>query len=115
MTTYKIPKHPCFKDFGIFKTINGTYISPGWIKVEPNTTRANVSFSDEVLSYTKKEVSVRQDVPKKDQLIKVLSSNGKTEYYVKFQHGSWSCNCPAATFRKGNCKHIKLIQINNKL
>jgi len=110
MAKYKIPRDPVFKTFGIFSTINGTYICPGWIPVDPGTTREDVEFSDDII-YIKKEVALEV---KAELLIdlefKVPSSNGKSEYLVKFIGGDWYCNCPASTFRRGHCKHIKELE-----
>lgn len=109
MAKYKIPHHPVFRDFAIVKTINGTFICPGWIPVDADTTRDDVEFTETVNIVKNEDVL---ETPKIDQLkeFKVPSSNGKSEYLVKFQHGVWSCTCPASTFRRGNCKHIKEIE-----
>jgi hypothetical protein len=34
------------------------------------------------------------------------SANDGTFYHVKAQHGKLVCNCPDATYRHRNCKHI---------
>jgi hypothetical protein len=114
MAKYKIPRDPVFKTFGIFNTLSGTYICPGWIQVDPGTTREDVEYTDDII-YKEKQIAL--EVTSKSQIdleFKVPSSNGKSEYLVKFKQGDWSCNCPASTFRRGNCKHIKEIETNQK-
>ncbi len=110
MAKYKIPRDRVFKDFGIVTTLSGTYICPGWIPVDEGTTREDVEFSDDII--IEKPINSIELKPEtqKDLEFVVPSSNGKSEYLVKFQRGVWSCNCPASTFRRGNCKHIKELE-----
>jgi hypothetical protein len=105
MEKIKISRHPVFKDFGILKTISGTYICPGWIPVPSGTTREDIEFSNDIII---KPVIVSAEVkPVLEQIYKVLSSNGKQTYTIKNNKGDWSCTCPASNFRRGDCKHIK--------
>jgi hypothetical protein len=114
MAKYKIPRDRVFKDFGIMKTISGTYICPGWIPVDEGTTRNDVEISDDII--IEKPINSTQLKPEtqRDLEFVVPSSNGKSEYLVKFQRGVWNCNCPASSFRRGDCKHIKALSIENQ-
>lgn len=114
MAKYKIPRDRVFKDFGIMKTISGTYICPGWIPVDEGTTREDVEFSDDIIIEKPINSTELKAQPQVDLEFVVPSSNGKTEYLVKFQRGVWSCNCPASSFRRGDCKHIKALSIENQ-
>jgi len=110
MAKYKIPTHRVFKDFALVKTLTGTYICPGWIPVENGTTREDIEWSDDIIIEKPIEsTSVKPETQKKLEF-RVPSSNGKSEYLVRFRGGVWSCTCPASTFRRGNCKHIKEIE-----
>lgn len=119
MAKYKIPRDRVFKDFGIMRTLSGTYICPGWIPVDEGTTRDDVEFSDDIIiekPINSTQLKAEQPV---DLEFKVPSSNGKSEYLVKYhrevnQKGVWSCNCPASNFRRGDCKHIKALSIENQ-
>ena len=110
MAKYKIPRDRVFKDFGIMKTLSGTFICPGWIPVDEGTTREDVEFSDDIIIEKPILSSELKAEPQRDLEFVVPSSNGKSEYLVKFQRGVWSCNCPASSFRRGDCKHIKAQQ-----
>ena len=110
MAKYKIPRNPVFKDFGIMRTLNGTFICPGWIPVDEGTTREDVEFSDDIIIEKLTLSTQLKTEPLKDLEFKIPSSNGKSEYLVRFQRGVWSCNCPASSFRRGDCKHIKAQQ-----
>lgn len=50
--------------------------------------------------------------PSRGQEYRVTGS-GKNIYTVTDENGSWSCTCPAAKWQKGDCKHIKNLQIQN--
>lgn len=107
MEKIKIPSHPVFKDFGIVKTVGKTYVCPGWHEVPEGTTRDQIELVDGY-SIKKKEVVIEE--PKevqKDLTFKALSSKGDKEYIVTYKDGAWDCTCPARTFFKGPCKHIK--------
>ena len=115
MAKYKIPRNRVFKDFGIMRTMFGTYICPGWIPVDEGTTRDDVEFDDNIIIEKLIVPTQLKAEPQVDLEFVVPSSNGKTEYLVKFQRGVWSCNCPASSFRRGDCKHIKALLIKNQL
>jgi hypothetical protein len=107
MAKYKIPRHPVFRDFALVKTINGLFICPDWIPVEDGTTRDDIEFDDDIIIESGVASTELKAEPQKDMEFNVPSSNGKSTYLVKFHRGVWSCTCPASTFRRGNCKHIK--------
>ena len=115
MAKYKIPRDRVSKDFGIMRTLSGTYICPGWIPVDEGTTRDDVEFDDNIIIEKPIVPTQLKAEPQVDLEFVVPSSNGKTEYLVKFQRGVWSCNCPASSFRRGDCKHIKALLIKNQL
>lgn len=53
--------------------------------------------------------------PKDEQVLigetyKVLGSKGSI-YTVTNDKGAWSCTCPASRWQKGDCKHIKELQL----
>jgi hypothetical protein len=110
MAKYKIPRPAVFKDFGILRTISGTYVCPGWIPVDEGTTREDIEFSDDITIKPGIVSVATPKIPQKDLEFKVPSSNGKSEYLVTFKRGQWNCNCPASSFRRGHCKHIKALE-----
>jgi hypothetical protein len=112
MTKYKITRNSVMKDFSIVKTKSGTYICPGWVPVDSGTTRNDVEFLNDIIIENKEVVSDLKTEPSKSLKFKVKSSNGKSEYDVSYMNGVWGCNCPASTFRRGHCKHIKSLDIN---
>lgn len=115
MAKYKIPRHPVIRDFGIVKILGSTYICPGWIPVDEGTTRDDVEFSDDIIIENSKDVPEVKRLKTKDIREVIKSSNGKSEYIVSFQRGVWGCTCPAATFRRGKCKHIKEVETKHNL
>jgi hypothetical protein len=107
MEKIKIPRHPAFKDFGIFKTIGNTYVCPGWHEVPDGTTREDILLVDDYLPIKKEDVIETTEKPSKDLRFEALSSKGDKKYIVTYMKGEWDCSCPARTFFKGPCKHIK--------
>ena len=97
--------------FAIIKTISGTYVCPGWHPVPEGTTREQIEIDMSAIP-VKKEIAIEQPKNSIYGVIVKGSTTGK-EYKVKFDKGSWSCTCPAANFRRGDCKHVKAEQ--NKL
>jgi hypothetical protein len=120
MEKIKIPRHPVFRDFALVQTISGLYVCPNWIPVPDGTTREDIEFADDMII---DQVKASSEVTKESQQgieFNVPSSNGKSTYIVKFQRGVWSCTCPAASFRRGNCKHVKekmesVVKLNESL
>ena len=111
-TKIKVPRHPVFKSFGILNTLSGTYVCPGWIKVPSGTTIDDIELCDDIS--IEPEVNLTgvksETIEVKDVEHRVTASNGKSEYIVSFKKGSWNCTCPAANFRRGDCKHIKMFK-----
>jgi len=107
MEKIKIPRHAAFKDFGIFRTIGKTYVCPGWIEVPHGTTREDILLVDDYTLPIKEVVKETTEEPVKDLRFEALSSKGDKKYIVTFKKGEWDCTCPARTFFKGPCKHIK--------
>lgn len=101
--------------FAIVKVIDETYVVPGWHPVPTGTTRDDVVFPDNILIEKKKAVAEVSAGAEREVHAKVTSSNGKTQYDVAYRNGIWSCTCPASTFRRGNCKHIKETITNNHI
>jgi hypothetical protein len=112
MTKYKIPRDRVFKDFGIVRTLNGLYICPGWIPVDEGTTRDDIEFSDDITVDKYKQPLKSPEISQKELEFRVPSSNGKSEYLVTYKREQWNCNCPASSFRRGHCKHIKALETN---
>lgn len=108
-----IPPDDCYGQvFAIVRVIDKTYVCPGWHLVPNGTTRDQIEFD-----MSKQPLKVVNSTEVKSELEKpqdvthsVTSSNGKTQYSVELRRGSWSCTCPAANFRRGDCKHIKLFK-----
>lgn len=112
MEKFKIPADRAFGGaFAIVKTISGTYVCPGWHPVPEGTTREQIEIDMSVIA-TKIESSVEATKMATNRSYEVVVSGSKPgkEYVVKMERGRWSCTCPASTFRRGDCKHIKLEQ-----
>lgn len=113
MKTYKIPRHPVFRDFGIVNTLSGTYVCPGWHPVPAGTTREQIILVDSVTVEPEQKTPEGPKTVKKVTSWRVPSSNGKSEYKVTSEP-FWNCSCPASQFRRGDCKHIKKIKAQLK-
>lgn len=100
------PHKPFGTRFGFLNTASGTFICPGWYPVPAGTLREQVEFdmSDYVAQETKTPEVTKTLVLK---VYNVEASKPGNFYEVKNQNGNWSCSCPAAAFRRGDCKHIK--------
>jgi len=107
MEKIKIPRHQVFRDFAIVKTIGKTYVCPGWYEVPEGTTREDIELVDDYTLPLKEKVKAAPEVTSKDLSFEALSSKGDKMYIVTFTKGEWDCTCPARTFFKGHCKHIK--------
>lgn len=107
MSKIKIPTYPgpFYKIFGIVKTLSGTYVCPGWHPVPDGTTRDQIEMiHPEGWIPPKKEEPKK---PGKDLFFDATSSKGDQTYKVTRIRGNWDCTCPAKSFRRGECKHIK--------
>jgi len=97
--------------FAITRVLDKTYVMPGWHVVPSGTTRDQVELTSELSNIKVKnpskgpEVSVKET--EKDLRFEALSSKGDKKYIVTYKNGDWDCTCPARTFFKGHCKHIK--------
>ncbi len=106
MRKYKFPIDPMYNDvFTIFETLNGTYVCPGWYPVEPGTTRDHIKF--EIVKHKSPKLN-------KDEMFdgrwEVEASKPGKFYEITHNQGIWTCSCPAKTFHRGDCKHIKKIK-----
>jgi len=113
MSKIVLPADPFYGAvFAIVKTLSGTYVCPGWHPVPNGTTRDQIEF--DMSKQPLKLVNTPEVMPvlekSQDVTHSVTSSNGKTQYSVELRRGSWSCTCPAANFRRGDCKHIKMFK-----
>lgn len=109
MKKFIFPQHDGYgKVFAIVSTISGTFVCPGWHPVPNGTTREQIEFEEDVTITEKKDVT---SVPEnKSYEVVVDGSKPGRKYTVKLQNGLWSCTCPAATFQRGPCKHVKAEQ-----
>ena len=96
--------------FAIVRIGDKTYVMPGWHKVPSGTTRDQVELTSELSNIKVKNPSKSPEVKieKTERLsFKALSSKGDKTYNVTSISGVWDCTCPASTFFRGPCKHIK--------
>jgi hypothetical protein len=107
-----IPADPHFKSvFAIVNTPGKTFVCPGWHEVPIGTTRDQIEMDMNAIPI-KKKVVLEEPKTTRYEIIVQGSKPGR-EYTVKLDRGMWSCTCPAATFQRGHCKHVKAEQ--NKL
>jgi len=103
MKIYTFPQSAFYGDvFGIVKTLSGTYVCPGWHPVPDGTTRDQIRF-EEAVNVPKKEALPVS--PKREW--QVDGSRAGVTYTISDSNGSWNCSCPAKSFQRGDCKHIK--------
>ena len=103
MKIYTFPRSAFYGDvFGIVKSISGTYVCPGWHPVAEGTTREQIKF--EAAVNTPKKVTAPVSSNREWQ---VNGSKAGVTYTVSDVNGSWNCSCPAKSFHRGDCKHIK--------
>ena len=114
MEKFIIPADPCYKNvFAIVNTPDKTYVCPGWHEVPRGTTREQIEIDMSVIPVVKTPMP---DAPKNSLYeVTVKGSKPGKEYKVKFERNMWSCTCPAANFRRGDCKHVKAEQNNLKI
>ena len=92
-------KHSIFPP-SITTTLTGTYIVPGWIKVDPSTKLSDINWE-------KEEIKIE---PKKDEW-KFKSSSSNEIYTVQKTGFKFKCNCKGYWRSKDReCKHIKEIK-----
>jgi hypothetical protein len=112
MEKFIIPADPHYKTvFAIVNTPDKTYVCPGWHEVPQGTTREQIEINMDAIP-VKEEPSI-EAVKNSLYEVTVKGSKPGKEYKVKFERNMWSCTCPAATFQRGHCKHVRAEQ--NKL
>lgn len=91
--------------FALVNISNKTFVCPSWVEVPVGTLREQIKISIKT-PIPKKEVKVKKS-PKKEWRV-----NGSKDniYTVSVSGGEWNCTCPAKSFRRGDCKHIKGIK-----
>ena len=99
--------------FGIAKTLTGYYVCPGWHPVPEGTTRDQIKFSKSTKVVKPKDEPIITKTANKSW--KVESSKPGKFYEVSQVNGTWSCDCPAMNFFRGDCKHIKAKKSENIL
>jgi hypothetical protein len=78
----------------------------GWVEVDRNYSWAELNSMWDRVTYKTTEVKPTSE----KKTYKVAGSKGNS-YKVINDGGTWTCNCPAASFRRGDCKHIKEIKL----
>lgn len=102
MITIPLTKTAFGRQFGIAKTLTGTYVCPGWHLVPDGTTRDQIQF----VEMEPVEVIVEKTVVEQTEW-KVAGSKSGVFYQVnRYPDGDWTCSCPAKAFKRGDCKHI---------
>ena len=91
--------------FGIIEVLSKTYVVPGWHEVPSGTTRDEIELVYNEPSYSMK--TTKESTKSSDMAWEVEGSKGSV-YKVTLRNNRWDCSCPARTFRRGDCKHIKL-------
>ena len=90
-----------------------------WIACGANWMEVDRIYSPEELSKIWVKTERKYDRPKvktkaKDKIYRVAGSKGNV-YRVKQSGDSWTCNCPASSFRRWEeCKHIKQVKTKTK-
>ena len=102
MITIPLTKTAFGRQFGIAKTLTGTYVCPGWHLVPDGTKIKDIQFTE----VEPKEVVVEKTVVEQTEW-KVAGSKAGVFYLVnRYPDGDWTCSCPAKAFKRGDCKHI---------
>lgn len=91
--------------FGIVSVLDKTYVVPGWHEVPNGTTREEIELVYDEPSYMMAQPE-QEESKSKDMTWEVEGSKGAI-YKVTLRNNRWDCTCPARTFRRGDCKHIK--------
>lgn len=105
MEKFIIKPHAMYgTSFGLVDTLKGTYVCPGWHQVPSGTTREQIEF--DMHDYVVKSKPLSGIM----KTFQVESSKPGKFYEVKNNNGNWSCNCPASSFHRGDCKHIKALK-----
>ena len=105
MTIYTFPPHKPFGiHFGIARTLTGTYVCPGWYPVPDGTTRDQIRFDTSAV-IEKPKVEIPETEIKRWEV--AGSKAGSLYIITRGDSDDYSCSCPAFSFRRGECKHIK--------
>lgn len=113
MQEIRLPLHWRFKDvFGIAKTREGTFVCPGWHPVPEGTTREQIVFDSTMSVEEPESKPVAKAAEPKSWL--VPGSKPGVQYNVLFNGKTWTCSCPASTFQRGPCKHVKSKQAEHQ-
>lgn len=111
MQTYTFPQSDFYGEvFAIIKTVSGTYVCPGWHPVPEGTTREQIKFNPKTTMPKAKELTSEPETKRYEA--SVAGSKPGKFYQVVFERNRWTCTCPASTFQRGDCKHIKAEQKN---
>lgn len=81
------------------KILTDKYIVPGWIKVHPETTRADINWIREELKHIETEVFTF-----------VSSSMPGIKYKTSKTGNRITCTCQGYYRSGGNCKHVKEVR-----
>jgi len=97
---YNVPKSNVI---GGFLTNNkGTFHTPSWLKVHPQTTLADII-----------QPKIKVEKPTKKLIFEFESSSSDKKYYVTvIDSKTIKCTCPGAWRSQGNCKHVKEVRVN---
>jgi hypothetical protein len=91
--------------FGLLITNGKTYVLPGWHEVPNGTTRDDIELVYDIPSFQMEHPTESTETSVMEW--EVEGSKGAI-YKVTLRKNRWDCTCPARTFRRGDCKHIKL-------
>jgi hypothetical protein len=96
--------------FAIVNILDKTYVMPNWIEVPKGTTRDQIELVSDLPIVKKDSQPEKPKTSHKKKSWKVESSKPGKFYDVTFLNGEWDCTCPARTFFRGPCKHIKKLK-----
>ena len=101
------PNKPFGIRFGIARTLSGTYVCPGWYPVPDGTTADQIRFDMSAVIEKPKEVVPESEIKRWE----VAGSKAGSLYTImRGASDDFTCSCPAFSFRRGDCKHIKGIK-----
>lgn len=104
---YTFPPHKPFGvHFGIAKTLTGTYVCPGWYQVPDGTTADQIRFDMSAVIKKPKVIIPESEIKRWE----VPGSKAGVIYTIMRGSDDFTCSCPAFSFRRGDCKHIKGIK-----
>lgn len=104
------------------ETFVGTVIdSPKWLKEHQFAMTSGLpkryNFPFRVITLEKvleiNEVDIDEDEEIEtlgDVIEEVVKGSKDNTYIVRRENDKWSCTCPAGSYRKGDCKHVKAMK-----